>query len=102
MLDSMDLSAFPEWRRESAGTRNRAYAAGHPRGREREPRTPSSEQVRDGLWVIPGTYLQVGTISSGMRIGDVVFTADMVANVPSLYQPYAREPHGWASTPIAI
>ena len=32
-------------------------------------------QLRDGLWVIPGTYIQVGTITSGMRMGDVVFTS---------------------------
>ena len=95
MLDSMDLSAFPEWRRESAGVETALMLWGILQAEEVTPDT-NFKQVRDGLWVIPGTYIQVGTITSGMRMGDVVFTADTVANVPSLFQSSAaRLPDGF-------
>ncbi len=35
---------------------------------------------------MPGTYLQIGRIESGIRMGDVAFTAETVANVPYLYR----------------
>ena len=95
MLDSMDLSAFPEWRRESAGVETALMLWGILKAENVTPDTKFN-QVRDGLWVIPGTYIQVGTVTSGMRMGDVLFTADTVANVPSLYQTSAaRFPDGF-------
>lgn len=84
VLDSMDLSALPEWRRESAGLET-AFMLREILKAENVDKNISFRQLRDGLWVIPGTYIQVGTIGSGMRMGDVVFTADMVASVPALY-----------------
>lgn len=84
VLDSMDLSALPEWRRESAGLET-AFMLREILTAENVDKNASFRQLRDGLWVIPGTYIQVGTIGSGMRMGDVVFTADMVASVPALY-----------------
>lgn len=84
VLDSMDLSGLPEWRRESAGLET-AFMLREILQAERVDKKTAFRQLRDGLWVIPGTYIQVGTITSGMRMGDVVFTSDMVANVPSLY-----------------
>ena len=84
VLDSMDLSALPEWRRESAGLET-AFMLWEILKAEHVDKNTAFRQLRDGLWVIPGTYIQVGTIGSGMRMGDVVFTADMVASVPALY-----------------
>lgn len=85
ILDSMDLSGFPEWRRESAGmeTALMLWDILKAEGVTSETRF---RQLRDGLWVIPDTYIQVGAIGSGMRMGDVVFTADTVASVPDLYR----------------
>ena len=84
VLDSMDLSAVPEWRKESAGLET-AFMLWEILAAEGVDKNTEFRKLRDGLWVIPGTYIQAGTIGSGMRMGDVVFTADMVANVPSLY-----------------
>ena len=88
VLDSMDLSGFPEWRRESAGIET-ALMLWDILAAENVTAATEFRQLREGLWVIPGTYIQVGTIASGMRMGDVVFTADTVANVPALYQTIA-------------
>ena len=85
VLDSMDLSGFPEWRRESAGIET-ALMLWDILAAENGTASTGFRQLREGLWVIPGTYIQVGTIASGMRMGDVVFTADTVANVPALHQ----------------
>lgn len=85
IVDSMDLSAFPEWRRESAGIETALMLREIFRA-ENVGASTQFKQLRDGLWVIPGTYVQVGTISSGRRAGDVVFTAETVADVPSLFQ----------------
>lgn len=88
ILDSMDLSGFPEWRRESAGMET-ALMLWDILQAENVTSQTRFRQLRDGLWVIPDTYIQVGTVSSGMRMGDVVFTADTIANVPDLYQTIA-------------
>lgn len=48
--------------------------------------TTPLRKLKENLWIVPGTYLQIGQIASGMRMGDVVFTAETVANVPYLYQ----------------
>jgi MscS family membrane protein len=85
ILDSMDLSAFPEWRRDSAGMETALMLWAILKAENVTEKT-KFRRVRDGLWVIPGTYIQVGSVTSGMRIGDVIFTADTVANVPSLYR----------------
>lgn len=84
VLDSMDLSAVPEWRRDSAGLET-AFMLWEILKAEGVTKNAQFRKLREGLWVIPGTYVQVGTINAGMRMGDVVFTADMVANVPALY-----------------
>ena len=91
MLDSMDLSAIPEWRRESAGLET-AFMLWEILKAEGVNKNTAFRQLRDGLWVIPGTYVQVETITSGMRMGDVVFTSDMVANVPALYDAIIGTP----------
>jgi len=91
VLDSMDLSAIPEWRRESAGLET-AFMLWEILKAEGVNKDATFRQLRDGLWVIPGTYVQVGAITSGMRMGDVVFTSDMVANVPALYEAIIGTP----------
>ncbi len=85
ILDSMDLSGFPDWRRESAGIET-ALMLWEILEAESVTASTTFKQLREGLWVIPGTYLQVGMISSGMRAGDIVFTAETVANVPALHE----------------
>ena len=85
VLDSMDLSAFPDWRRESAGIETALMMWEIFRAENVTAKT-SFKQLREGLWVIPGTYVQVGTLGSGIRMGDVVFTAETVAHVPALYE----------------
>lgn len=89
VLDSMDLSGIPDWRRESAGI-EAALMLREVLAAEKVTSKTAFRQLRDGLWVIPGTYVQAGAISSGMRAGDVVFTADTVANIASLYQTLAE------------
>ena len=84
VLDSMDLSAVPEWRRESAGLET-AFMLWEILKAEHVDKNTAFRKLREGLWVIPGTYIQAGTIDSGMRMGDVVFTADTIANAPALY-----------------
>ena len=84
MLDSMDLSAFPDWRRESAGIETALMLREVLRD-EHVTKDTKFRQLRDGMWAIPGTYLQAGTVTSGMHMGDVIFTADTVANIASLY-----------------
>lgn len=73
ILEPMDLSGFPEWQRESTGMETTLM-----------------------LWAILNTYIQVGTFGSGMRMGDVVFTADTIASVPDLCQTViSRKPEGF-------
>lgn len=98
VLDSMDLSALPEWRRESAGLET-AFMLWEILRAENVDKNTAFRQLRDGLWVIPGTYIQVGTIGSGMRMGDVVFTADMVASVPALYDAVVGTRHAQGFSP---
>lgn len=88
VLDSMDLSGIPDWRRESAGI-EAALMLREVLAAENVTSKTTFRQLRDGLWVIPGTYVQAGAIGSGMRAGDVVFTADTVANIASFYQTVA-------------
>lgn len=90
MLDSMDLSAFPDWRRESAGVET-ALMLRELLREEGVTKDTKFRKLRDGLWAIPGTYLQAGTVTSGMRTGDVIFTADTVANIPALYKVIAAK-----------
>jgi MscS family membrane protein len=90
MLDSMDLSAFPDWRRKSAGVET-ALMLRELLREEGVTQDTAFRKLRDGMWAIPGTYLQAGTITSGMRTGDVIFTADTVANIPALYNARAHK-----------
>lgn len=88
VLDSMDLSAFPDWRRETAGIETALMLRELLRD-EQVTKDTKFRQLRDGMWIIPGSYIQAGTVTSGMHMGDVIFTADTVANVPALYHARA-------------
>jgi MscS family membrane protein len=90
LLDSLDLSAFPDWRRDSAGIEV-AFMLWEILKAENVSPATELRQLRPGLWSIPGTYLQIGEIASGMRTGDFVFTAETVANVPSLHKLVATK-----------
>lgn len=85
VLETMDLSAVPEWSREKIGAETAFMIREILRLSKIEPNTPL-RQIGNDLWVIPGTYIQIGKISSGMRTGDITFTADTVANVPAMYR----------------
>jgi MscS family membrane protein len=85
ILDTMDLSAVPEWSRETIGTET-AFMIREILRLSRVDATTPLRRLKDDLWVVPGTYLQIGEIQNGMRMGDVVVTADTVANVPGYYQ----------------
>lgn len=98
ILDSMDLSAVPEWRRESAGLET-AFMLWEILRAEGVTKNTTFSKLRDGLWVIPGSYIQAGTITSGMRMGDVVFTADTVANIPALYDAIVGKSQGKGFSP---
>jgi MscS family membrane protein len=92
ILDSMDLSAVPEWSRETIGTETAFMIREILRLSKVDATTPL-RRLKDDLWVVAGTYLQIGKIQNGMRMGDVVFTADTVAAVPSYYrQIIAKKP----------
>jgi len=79
ILDSMDLSAVPEWRRESAGLET-AFMLWEILRAEGVTRNTTFSKLRDGLWVIPGSYIQAGH-----------------STMPSWASPRAR-----ASVPTAI
>lgn len=85
VLDSMDLSEVPQWSRQSIGAGTAFMITEVLRLSNVKGDTPL-RKLKDDLWVIPGTYLQIGKIQEGMRMGDVVFTADTVANAPALYR----------------
>lgn len=96
VLDSMDLSGFPEWRRDTAGIETALMLREIFRAENVTSET-QFKQLRDGLWVLPETYVQAGMINTGRRTGDVVFTADAVADVPQLYSltPASQETSGF-------
>ena len=85
ILDSMDLSEVPQWSRQSIGTGTAFMIREVLRLSNVKADTPL-RKLKDDLWVVPGTYLQIGRIQEGMRMGDVVFTAETVAHVPALYR----------------
>jgi len=85
VLDSMDLSEVPQWSRKSIGTGTAFMISEILRLSNVKADTPL-RKLADDLWVVPGTYLQIGRIKEGMRMGDVVFTTDTVANAPALYR----------------
>ncbi len=85
VLDTMDLSEVPQWSRQSIGTGTAFMISEILRLSNIKTDTPL-RKLKDDLWVVPGTYLQIGRIQEGMRMGDVVFTAQTVANVPALYR----------------
>jgi MscS family membrane protein len=85
IIDSMDLSAIPEWSRETIGA-ERAFMIREILRLSKANASTELRKLKDDLWVVPGTYLQIGKIPSGMRMGDVTFTAETVANLPYLYR----------------
>lgn len=85
ILESMDLSATPEWSRDTIGAETAFMIREILRLSKIDATTPL-RKLKENLWVVPGTYLQIGQIASGMRMGDVAFTAETVANAPYLYQ----------------
>ncbi|WP_421693581.1 mechanosensitive ion channel family protein [Aestuariivirga sp.] len=98
VLDSMDLSAFPEWRRDSAGMET-AFMLWEILQAQHVTKNSPFRKLREGLWTLPGSYVQMGTINSGMRLGDVVFTQDTIENVPALYGSFAARHAGPAFSP---
>ena len=82
--DSMDLSVVPEWSRETIGAET-AFMIREILRLSGIDASTTLRKLKEDLWVVPGTYLQIGKIASGMRMGDVTFTAETVANVPYLY-----------------
>lgn len=89
-LDSLDLSEIPEWTRTATGTEIALMLREILTIAKISPDTPL-RQLGDKLWVVPGTYLQIGRLSSGLTAGDAVFTAETVASVPSLYDALIRK-----------
>jgi MscS family membrane protein len=85
VLDTMDLSEVPQWSRQAIGTGTAFMISEVLRLSNVKANTPL-RKLKDDLWIVPGTYLQIGKIQSGMRMGDVVFTAETVANAPALYR----------------
>ena len=85
IYDSMDLSAVPEWSHDTIGAEMGFMIREILRLSKIDATTPL-RKLKDNLWVVPGTYLQIGRIESGIRMGDVAFTAETVANVPYLYR----------------
>ena len=85
IFDSMDLSTVPEWSRDTIGAETGFMIREILRLSKIDATTPL-RKLKENLWVVPGTYLQIGQIASGMRTGDVAFTAETVANVPYLYR----------------
>lgn len=83
--DTLDLSGVPEWSRETIGTET-AFMIREILRLSKVTATTPLRRLKDDLWVVPGTYLQIGKIQNGMRMGDVVFTADTVASVPDYYR----------------
>jgi MscS family membrane protein len=83
-LGSLDLSRSPEWAQESEGIETSLML------REILKRWTANSHgitsVRDGTWTLPGSRLQLVRMASGPNAGDVVFDADTVARVPSIYQ----------------
>ena len=83
IIDSMDLSGMPEWSHDTVGTETALMIRTIMKLAKVDATTPL-RKLRDDLWVVPGTYLQIGKIGSGMRMGDYTFTAETVANTPYL------------------
>lgn len=84
IIDSMDLSGMPEWSHDTVGAETALMIRTIMRLAKVDATTPL-RKLKDDLWVVPGTYLQIGKIASGMRMGDYTFTAETVANTPYLY-----------------
>lgn len=81
---SLDLSGTPDWSRESTAVE--AVLMIREILRLSGDRKEALKPIRDGLWVVPGTYLQIGRLTTGVRAGDFVFTSETVGNVPVLYE----------------
>lgn len=85
MLHSLDLSDYPGWQQPRAGTETALMLYEILKAKGITANTPL-RQLRDGLWVIPRTYLQIGKITQGVRAGDYVFDAATVDSALALYQ----------------
>ena len=84
IIDSMDLSGVPEWSHNTVGTETALMIRTIMKLAKVDATTPL-HKLKEDLWVVPGTYLQIGKIASGMRMGDFTFTAETVADTPYLY-----------------
>lgn len=89
-LDSLDLSEIPEWTREATGTEIALMLREILTIATISPDTPV-RQLSDKLWVVPGTYLQIGRLTSGLNAGDAVFTAETISSVDNLYDTLIRK-----------
>ena len=83
-LGSLDLSRSPEWAQESEGIETSLMLRVILKGWAANSHGITS--VRDGTWTLPGSRLQLVRMASGPNAGDVVFDADTVARVPSIYR----------------
>lgn len=83
-LGSLDLSRSPEWAQESEGIETTLMLREILKGWALNRHGITS--VRDGTWTLPGSRLQLVRMASGANAGDVVFDADTVARVPSIYR----------------
>ena len=89
-LDSLDLSEIPEWTREATGTEIALMLGEILSIANISPDTPV-RQLSDKLWGVPGTYLQIGRLTSGLNAGDAVFTAETVSSIPNLYDALIKK-----------
>lgn len=89
-LESLDLSEIPEWTRDATGTEIALMLREILTIAKISPDTPV-RQLSDKLWVVPGTYLQIGRLTSGLNAGDAVFTAETVSSVDNLYDALIRK-----------
>lgn len=89
-LDSLDLSEIPEWTRDATGTEIALMLREILTIAKISPDTPV-RQLNDKLWVVPGTYLQIGRLTSGLNAGDAVFTAETISSVDNLYDALIRK-----------
>lgn len=84
-LDSLDLSGMPDWSRETGGI-EAALMLRDILSRAAVDAQSAPVQLKDGLWVVRGAHLHLARLVAGARAGDVVFTAETLANLPDLHK----------------
>jgi MscS family membrane protein len=84
VLDSLDLSAVPEWSRETVGIETALMLSELLRRAAAQAPLDIMEHS-SASWTVKGTYIQLIKMSAGMRIGDVIVSAASVADIPSQY-----------------